>query len=114
MRLTSEFWVSQLMRRVFNDGGYAAVVKKGAAEAGAIFIKVQFRDGSASLYSPAPQTDYETGKPQERGFSLVLERVGAEEIDAKLAREMRYDSDLWAVEIDLGATKVEEVIQVSK
>jgi hypothetical protein len=114
MRLTSEFWVSQLMRRVFNDGGYAAVIKKGAAEAGAIFIKVQFRDGSASLYSPSPQTDYDTGKPHERGFSLVMERVKAEEIEAKLAREMRYDSDLWAVDIELGAVQIEEVISISQ
>jgi hypothetical protein len=113
MRLTSEFWVSQLMRRVFKDGGYAAVIKKGSAEAGAIFIKVQFRDGTASLYAPAPQTDYDTGKPQERGFSLVLEQVGAEEIEAKLVREMRYDSDLWAVEIELASMKVEELFSIS-
>jgi hypothetical protein len=113
MRLTSEFWVSQLMRRVFKDGGYAAVMKKGAAEAGAIFIKLQFRDGTASLYAPAPQTDYDTGKPQERGFSLVMQRVGAEEIEAKLAREMRFDSDLWAVEVELGAVQIEEMISIS-
>jgi hypothetical protein len=79
MRLTSEFWVSQLMRRVFKDGGYAAVIKKGAAEAGAIFIKVQFRD---------------------RAFSLVLERVNASEIEEKLAREGRFDPDFWAVELE--------------
>jgi hypothetical protein len=112
MRLTSEFWVSQLIRRVFKDGGYAAVIKKGAAEAGAIFIKQQFRDGSASLYAPAPQTDYDTGKPQERGFSLVLERVGAEEIEAKLMREMRFDADLWAVEVEVEAMEIGALICV--
>jgi hypothetical protein len=114
MRLTSEFWVSQIMRRVFNDGGYAAVMKKGAGEAGAIFIKQQFRDGTASLYAPAPQTDYDTDKPQERGFSLVLDKVGAAEIDAKLGREMRFDPDLWAVEIELGAIRIEELILISQ
>jgi hypothetical protein len=113
MRLTSEFWVSQIMRRVFSDGGYAAVMKKGAAEAGAIFIKVQFRDGTASLYAPAPQTDYDSDKPQERSFSLVLDRAGAGETDAKLAREMRFDSDLWAVEIELGSVQIEEMISIS-
>jgi hypothetical protein len=114
MRLTSEFWVSQLMRRVFKDGGYAAVIKKGAAEAGAIFIKVQFRDGTASLYAPAPQTDYDTGKPQERAFSLVLERVGAAEIEEKLAREGRFDPDFWAVEIETGAVGIGELISISQ
>ncbi len=112
MRLTSEFWVSQIMRRVFNDGGYAAVMKKGASEAGAIFIKLQFRDGTASLYAPAPQTDYDSDKPQERGFSLVLDRVAAGEIDARLEREVRFDRDLWAVEVELGKLGVGELIEV--
>jgi hypothetical protein len=113
VRLTSEFWISQLMRRVFNDGGYAAVMKKGAGEAGAIFIRVQFRDGSASLYAPAPQTDYNSDKPQERSFSLVLDKVAAAEIETKLEREMRFDGDLWAVEIELGSIRIEELISIS-
>jgi hypothetical protein len=113
MRLTSEFWVSQLVRRVFKDGGYAAVLRKGAAEAGAIFIRVQFRDGTASLYAPAPQTDYDTDKPQDRSFSLVLDKVAAAEIDAKLEREARFDADFWAVEVELGGMALEELFQVS-
>jgi hypothetical protein len=113
MRLTSEFWVSQIMRRVFNDGGYAAVMKKGAGEAGAIFIRVQFRDGSASLYAPAPQTDYDSDKPQERSFSLVLDTASAATIDAKIEREMRFDSDLWVVELEPGSIQIEALISIS-
>ena len=112
MRLTSEFWVSQLTRRVFNDGGYAAVMKKGAAEAGAIFIKLQFRDGTASLYAPGPQTDYDTDKPQERSFSLVLDRVAAGEIDARLEREARFDADFWAVELELGEMEAGALLDI--
>jgi hypothetical protein len=114
VRLTSEFWVSQLMRRVFNDGGYAAILRKGAAEAGAIFIRVQFRDGTASLYAPAPQTDYDTDKPQDRSFSPVLDKVAAAQIDAKLEREARFDADFWAVEIEPGSTAFEALVQVSQ
>jgi hypothetical protein len=114
MRLTSEFWVSQLMRRVFNGGGYAAILRKGAAEAGAVFIRLQFRDGTASLYAPAPQSDYDTDKPQDRSFSLVLDRVAAAEIDAKLEREARFDADFWAVEIELGGLEIKELFQVSQ
>ncbi|MET0943059.1 MAG: DUF1491 family protein, partial [Mesorhizobium sp.] len=38
MRVTSELWVSALTRRVFSGGGFAAILKRGAAEAGAVFI----------------------------------------------------------------------------
>jgi hypothetical protein len=100
MRVTSEFWVSQVMRRVFSDGGFAAILNKGAPEAGSIFLKLRRRDGACDLYGPAPQTDYATDKPQERAFSLVLEAARDEEAEDKLARELRFDSDLWAVELE--------------
>ncbi len=101
------------MRRVFKDGGYAAILRKGAVEAGAIFIRVQFRDGTASLYAPGPQTDYDTDRPQDRSFSLVLHRVTPSEIDARLEREARFDADFWAVEIEPGAMRIEEMIEIA-
>jgi hypothetical protein len=101
MRLTSEFWVSQLVRRASKDG-FAAVLRKGAAEAGSIFIQVRHRSGMSDLYGPSPQTFYETDKPQDRLFSLILEAVVDSAINAKLEREARFDSDLWIVELELG------------
>ncbi|MEP2580565.1 MAG: DUF1491 family protein, partial [Roseibium sp.] len=38
MRVTSEFFVSALVRRVFGEGGFAAVSRRGAPEAGAVFV----------------------------------------------------------------------------
>jgi hypothetical protein len=101
MRLTSDFWVSALLRRA-NMDGFAAVLRKGAAEAGSIFIRVRRRSGTTDLYGPSPQTEYETDKPQDRLFSLILEASSDSEIDAKLEREARFDSDLWIVELELG------------
>ena len=68
MRVTSEFWVSAVTRRVFNAGGYAAVVRRGATEAGAIFVMVRSRDGTCNLFGPASQTSYDEAGPQERRF----------------------------------------------
>jgi hypothetical protein len=102
MRLTSEFWVSQLLRRAFKEGGFAAVMRKGAAEAGSIFIRVRLRSGLSELYGPSPQTSYETDRPQDRLFARILEAAADTEIDAKLEREARFDSDLWIVELELG------------
>jgi hypothetical protein len=56
-RLRSDFWVSAYLRRCAVEGVEAALRKRGAAEAGAIFVKVDRLDGTASLYGPAPQLE---------------------------------------------------------
>ena len=48
MRLTSDFWVSALMRRVFAEGGFAAVARRGASEAGAVFVVTRNRVGQST------------------------------------------------------------------
>ena len=53
-RLRSDFWVSAYLRSTI-EGVEAALRKRGAAEAGAIFVKLDRLDGTASLYGPAPQ-----------------------------------------------------------
>lgn len=102
MRLTSEFFVSALTRRVFNRGDFAAVERKGHDGAGAVFIRQRLRTGLVNLYGPAPQNmatdDFERA---ERRFELRLSAVEQDEADALIAREMRFDSDLWLVELEV-------------
>ena len=101
MRVTSDLFVSALIRRVFAGGGFAAVERKGAAEAGAIFIRQRFRDGSETLYAPAPQAFFhDDGKPRDRQFEARLEKAEASAVDELIAREARFDSDLWVVELE--------------
>ncbi|MGL5361904.1 MAG: DUF1491 family protein [Bosea sp. (in: a-proteobacteria)] len=96
-RLTSEFWVSAWLRQVALDGHVAVLRKRGAAEAGAIFVKLDRLDGRAALYGPAPQSMAdETG---ERRFVLVIESDPAT-IEERVARERKFDADLWLVEIE--------------
>ena len=89
MRLTSEFWVSALTRRVFDRGGFAAVVRRGATEAGAIFLIVRERTGTVTLFGPAPQTSYDDTKPQERVFTQVLSADDEGLVADRIARESR-------------------------
>lgn len=110
MRLTTDFWVSALVKRVFGQGGFAAVAQRGATEAGAVFILVRDRLGETALYGPAPQTSYDTASPDERQFIRIEVRDG--EIDAKLDRERRFDPDIWIVEIEPGPVPVGELIAV--
>jgi hypothetical protein len=114
MRITSDLWVSALTRRIFAEGGFAAVVRRGAAEAGAIFVVTRSRLGTASLYGPAPQSAYETGRPDERQFTVLIEDEQAEAIDARIAREGRFDPDIWVVEIEPGERPLSELLRLTR
>lgn len=112
MRVTSEFFIQALIRRAFRSGGFAAVVRRGAAEAGAIFIVQRDRLGRETLYGPAPQAGYAEERPAERRFVLLIAEAEAEAVAARLAREARFDSDLWTVEVEDGETPLAELIEV--
>ena len=112
MRVTTDLWVSALLRRVFSAGGFAAVVKRGATEAGAVFVLARGRLGEITLFGPAPQTSYDAGKPDDRFFSLLGTGDDAALFDARLEREKKFDPDIWVVEIEAGAVPVEELLSV--
>jgi hypothetical protein len=96
-RLRSDFWVSAYLRLCNSQGASAVLRKRGAAEAGAIFIVLDRLDGVQVLYGPAPQSVVD--ESGERFFTVVLEG-DALAISAKLEREMRFDADLWIVDVE--------------
>ncbi len=112
MRVTSDLWVSALLRRVFAAGGFAAVVSRGATEAGAVFVLARGRLGEIALYGPAPQTSYDSAKPDDRFFGLLATGEDASVFDARLEKEKRFDPDIWVVEIETGTVPVEELISL--
>lgn len=113
MRVTTDFWVSALLRRVFGDGGFGAILSKGATEAGAVFVVTRDRFGSTNLYGPAPQTSYDTARPDDRQFSLLEGDVDDEKVNKRLERERRFDPDIWVVEIEPGKTEIKELLALS-
>ena len=100
MRVTSELWVSALIRRSQLAGAFATVVHRGAAEAGAIFLIINDLRGGNALYGPAPQADYEFEGSQERQFECLLEAAETTDLDQKIQRERSFDPDIWVVEIE--------------
>jgi hypothetical protein len=102
MRLKSAIWVAAYVRRCHIEGAYAVVRRRGAEDAGAIFIKIARLDGTADLYGPAPQTAFDEARPSERAFSACLKTQPAAEAEAEsyLAREMRFDPDIWIIEVE--------------
>lgn len=101
MRLKSAIFVAALVRRAAVEGAYAVLVRKGAEEAGAIFVKVSRLDGTAALYGPAPQSMFDESFPADRKFSVVVEPGRPEaDADARIAREAKFDPDIFVVEIE--------------
>ena len=95
MLLSSDLWVSALIRRAQIEGAYATVVKKGDDRAGSVIVKAyDTSNRTARLYTEAFGTD---------GDRLWIQPVTSDsesELDAYIARQRGYDPDLWVVEIE--------------
>ena len=100
MRVTSSLWVGALIRRYYGAGAIATVARRGAEEAGAIFITVDRLNGLADLYGPAPQAAFEASRPSDRLFQRVIEGEGLDTVSSRLDKEGRFDPDLWVVAIE--------------
>ena len=100
MRLRTDFWVSALVRRAEVAGAFAAVARRGAAEAGAVFVVVDRRDALFDLYGPAPQSVFGEAHPIDRLFSRIVEGRAGADVRLRLDQEVRFDPDLWVVDIE--------------
>jgi hypothetical protein len=102
MRLKSGIWVAAYLRRCAIEGAYGVVRRHGAEEAGAIFVKIDRLDGSAELFGPAPQAAFDEARPADRVFIACLKANPAADIDVEtyLARQIRFDPDLWIIEVE--------------
>ena len=102
MRLKSALWVAAYVRRCHVEGVFAAVRRRGAEEAGAIFVRISRLDGTSDLFGPAPQSAVEATPGVDRRFSASLAQQPAPDADveAYLGRELKFDPDIWIVEIE--------------
>ena len=112
MRVTTDFWVSAIMRRAFSEGGFAAIVRRGSSEAGAVFLLTRDRFGESRLYAPAPQSSYDAKQPEERSFVEALRSSDDEEISRRIERETRFDSDVWVVELEVSEAIFVQLVSV--
>ena len=102
MRLKSGIWVAAYIRRAQIEGAQAVLRRRGAEEAGAVFIKVSRLDGTAEVFGPAPQSTFDEARPSDRAFIRTLKTQPAPEADAEtyLARQIKFDPDIWIVEVE--------------
>lgn len=99
MRLKTHIWVAALLRQAMVQGQFGAVVKKGAEEAGAVFVAINHLDGTYDLLvpPPGPSIDDAGERRFERAFPGPVPWADvALRFDAARAR----DPDLWLVEVE--------------
>jgi hypothetical protein len=88
--------------RTCNSASAPAVLRKrGAAEAGAIVVKIDRLDGTAAVFGPAPQTELENASSERRFARLHREEwLGTAAAETLLLREIRFDPDLWIIDVE--------------
>lgn len=112
LRVTTELWVSAVIRRAFAAGGFAAVERRGATEAGAIVVIRRDRFGQVRLYLPAPQASYDEARPSDRYFVEAANVADDLEVASRIEREMRFDPDLWVVELEVADETFSQLVTV--
>jgi hypothetical protein len=95
MRLSTDIWIGALIRRAELEGAYATVIRKGDPKAGAVLVKaLDRRAGVAHLYAEAVRGD---------GERIWMSPIAADDeaaLDNYIDRAVRFDPDIWVVEID--------------
>ncbi|MCF6320984.1 MAG: DUF1491 family protein [Rhizobiaceae bacterium] len=99
MRVTADIWVFVFLRRESDRGAFATIAKKGATEAGAIYVIENRLDETFCLYGPAPQSLITT-EFDDRKFESLLNLVPEEQIEAYIAKLKNFDPDIWIVETE--------------
>lgn len=95
-RLRTDIWVSAHIRRCEIAGLFVYVAKRGDKERGAVLLKINHLNGTATVYDRAYTADGELAWTRRTGDAPVAEA----EADELIARQRRYDSDLWVLEIE--------------
>ncbi len=101
MRLRSDIWVSAYLRRCASEGAFAVLRRRGAAEAGAIFVRVDGQGSVCQLYGPAPQSELRNDGVDRQWTRLhEAPSVSGLEAEERLKRELKFDPDIWIVEVE--------------
>lgn len=93
-RLTSEIWIAAYLTRLRQAAIPAFIVRKGDATAGAVLVKLNTLDGSATCFQRS--FDLVSG---ERQWVVLAEGPEAE-VDRKVARQREFDPDIWVIEVE--------------
>ena len=98
-RLKAGIWVAAYLRRLEALAIPAFVVRRGDQTAGAVLVTCATMDGKARAFQRSfdPMTGARTW--------MVLAEGDESEVDAAVARQRRFDPDLWVIELDTASAQ---------
>jgi|SRR5215467_9548903 len=94
-RLKAGIFVRALIRRVEAQGASAFVVRKGSEEAGAVYLKLSRLNGTCTILEQIRR-----GEGDLAWMKSVGDAVDEERAKAYFDKQIRFDPDLWIVEIE--------------
>lgn len=92
-RLTAALWVSAYLARLDAEGIFAHVVHRGDAQAGSVAVKLATMDRRATVFTRAYDAE---GKR----IWDILHQGDETESDEAIARQRKFDRDLWVIEVE--------------
>jgi hypothetical protein len=106
MRLRTDIWVAAFLRRCASENVPAYLRRRGAPEAGAVFVKIDRLDGTSALFAPAPQSEAREGVARLFARAHRDEWIDSAQTEIRLAKEIAFDTDLWILEVEDRAGRV--------
>ncbi|MFL6742568.1 MAG: DUF1491 family protein [Sphingomicrobium sp.] len=96
-RLPAKLEITALARRIEGEGGFATIVHRGDADGGALLLLITSRGRHFACLERILSLDggyrWQPTGPDESADS--------QEVAAFLAKRLRFDPDLWAIELDI-------------
>lgn len=94
-RLKAVIQIKAIIRRAEVAGAQAFVVRRGAEEAGALFLKISRLDGTSTVLTQARRGEGELIWTKPLGDTADEAKT-----KAYFDKQMRFDPDLWILEIE--------------
>ena len=94
MLLSAEVWIAALIRRVETAGSFATIARRGERQFGAVLVKV------FNLKTRDTYVLREAQRGDESVWIRPVDATGEAALDDWIARQARFDPDLWVVEIE--------------
>ena len=101
-RLPAHLEAAAIIRRVQAQGGFAAVLRKGDPDRGALALLVHERGRFKAVLERAMGADFE----YRWALTESEESLGSQEgLDRFVAARTRFDADFWLIELDIAETE---------
>ena len=94
-RIKAGIWVSMALRMGNADGRFGAVLRKGDPDAGGVLVVLR-HDKQLSVLSQLRSGDGELAWMRATGPGAVDQETA----DAYIARQVKFDPDLWVIEFE--------------